>query len=66
MIRFLYDKDLRHETVKGPLLDLRQFSVNESSLKLMKSAFYFTLKVHFVLKIFKCLSLIFSHAEKTV
>ena len=35
---------------------LRQFLAPESPLKKMKNAFYFTLKVLFVLKIFKFLS----------
>ena len=35
----------------------------ESLLKLMKNAFYFTLKALFVLKTFKFLSGIFGHAE---
>ena len=37
----------------------------ESSLKMMKVAFYFILKALFVLKIFKFLSWLFGHAEKT-
>ena len=42
--------------VKGALSDVRSFLVNESPLKMMKNAFYFTLKALFVLKIFKFLS----------
>ena len=42
--------------IKGALLGLRQFSAPESPLKMMKNAFYFTLKALFVLKIFKFLS----------
>ena len=37
----------------------------EGPLKLMKNAFYFTLKALFVLKIFKFLSRLFGHLEKT-
>ena len=37
---------------KGAFSGLRQFK-NESSLKMMKNAFYFTVKALFVLKIFK-------------
>ena len=37
----------------------------ESRLKMMKNVFYFILKVLFVLKIFKFLSQIFSHVERT-
>ena len=35
------------------------------ALKIMKNAFYFTLKALFVLKIFKILSRLFVHVEKT-
>ena len=42
--------------IKGALSGLRQYLANESPLKLMKNAFYFTLKPFFVLKIFKFLS----------
>ena len=38
----------------------------ESSLKMMKNAFYFILKALFVLKIFKFLSRLFDHVEKMV
>ena len=46
--------DLRkwHSSFKGALSGQRQFK-NESSLKMMKNAFYFTVKALFVLKIFK-------------
>ena len=37
---------------------------NESSLKMMKNAFYFILKALFVIKIFKFLSWLFCHAKK--
>ena len=37
----------------------------ESPLKMLKNAFYFTLKALFVLKIFKFLSWLFGHVEKT-
>ena len=37
----------------------------ESLLKMMKNAFYFILKALFVLKIFKFLSWLFGHVEKT-
>ena len=37
----------------------------ESPLKMMKNAFYFILKAFLVLKIFKFLSRLFSHVEKT-
>ena len=38
---------------------------NDSPSKVMKYAFYFILKALFVLKIFKCLSWLFGHVEKT-
>ena len=41
---------------KGALSDLRQFLATESPLKMMKTAFYFTAKALFILKIFKFLS----------
>ena len=50
---------LLHEFVidfKGALSALRQFLVNESPLKMIKNAFYFSLKTLSVLKIFKFLS----------
>ena len=37
----------------------------ESPLNIMKNAFYFILKAFFVLKIFKFLSRLFGHVEKT-
>ena len=41
----------------SPVLDQKyQFLATENSLKVMKNAFYFTLKALFVLKIFKFLS----------
>ena len=50
--------------IKGPLSGLRKFLATESSLKITKNAFYFTLKALFVLKIFKFLSWLFGHVEK--
>ena len=40
---------------KGALSGLRQFLATEIPLKMMKSAFYLTLKALFILKIFKFL-----------
>ena len=37
---------------------------NESSLKMMKNAFYLILKALFVLKMFEFFSLLFGHVEK--
>ena len=45
----------------GVLSGRRQFLAAESPLKMMKNAFYFTLKVLFVLKVFKFLSLLLGH-----
>ena len=56
---------MKNMKIKGALLGLRQFLVTESPLKMMKNAFYFTLKPLFVLKISKFLSLLFGHVEKT-
>ena len=43
-------------TIKDAHSSLRQFLATESPLKMMKNAFYFTLKAPLVLKIFKLLS----------
>ena len=42
--------------LKGAPSSLRKFLANKSRLKMMRNAFYFTLKGLFILKIFKCLS----------
>ena len=42
--------------IKGAVSGLRQVLGTESPLKMIKNAFYFTLKALFVLKIFKFLS----------
>ena len=42
---------------------MRQFLATERPLKIMKKAFYFTLKVLFLFKIFKYLSWLFGHIE---
>ena len=42
--------------VKGALEGLRQFLITENLLKMIKTAFYFTLNALFVLKIFTFLS----------
>ena len=47
--------------VKDALSGLRQFLATESPLKMMKNAFYFTLKALFILKMFKFLSWLFGH-----
>ena len=39
--------------------------ITESPLKMMKNAFYYSLKALFVLKTFKFLSRVFGHVEKT-
>ena len=41
--------------INGALLGLRQFPIPESPLKMMTSAFYFTLKAFLVFEIFKFL-----------
>ena len=42
--------------LKGALSSLSQFLATESPLKMMKNAFYFTLKAFLVLKIIQFLS----------
>ena len=50
---------------KSALSGLRQYVLaTESSLKMMKNVFYFTLKALFVLKIFKFVFWLFGHEEK--
>ena len=49
-----------NSVLKGALSGLRQFFVTESSLKMIKNAFYFIFKALIVLKIFK----IYGHVEK--
>ena len=46
---------------KGARSGLRQFLTIESTLKMMKNAFYFTLKALFVLNKFKFLFCLFGH-----
>ena len=50
--------------IKGTLSGLRHCLTTESSLKMNKKAFYFTMKVLFVLKIFRFLSQPFGFVEK--
>ena len=47
---------LKNFYIRGALSGLRQFLATESPLKMIKNAFYLTLKALFVLKIFKFLS----------
>ena len=49
---------------EGALSGLRQFLATESLFKMMKNAFYFTLKALLVLKMFKFLYSVFGHVEK--
>ena len=49
---------------KGALSGLRQFLATESTLKMMKNAFYFTSKALSGLKIFKFLPWLFGHTAK--
>ena len=44
------------QSIKDAISVLRQFLANESPLKMMKNALYFTLEAAFFLKIFKFLS----------
>ena len=49
---------------KGALSGLVQFLPTENPLKMMKNAFYFTLKALFILEISKFLSWLFGRVEK--
>ena len=48
---------------KGAFSGLRQFLATENLLKMMRNAFYITLKALFVLKMFQCLGLLFGYVE---
>ena len=61
---FIHSNKLYFVTFKGALSGLRQFLGTKSTFKMMKKAFYFTLKALFVLKIFKFLSWHFGHIQK--
>ena len=50
--------------IKVVFSGLRYFLATESPLKIMRNAFYFTLKALFVLKIFKFLFWLFGHVGK--
>ena len=52
--------------LKGALSAQIQFLATENPLKMMKNAFYFTLKALFVLKVFKFLFRLSGHAENTL
>ena len=49
----------------SPPKQIALFVSIESPLKMRKNTFYFILKAFFVLKIFKFLSRVFDHVEKT-
>ena len=49
---------------KGALSGLRQFLATENPLKMMKNAFYFTLKALYVLKVFTFLFRPLGHVSK--
>ena len=49
---------------KDALEGLKQFLATEIRLKVMKNAFYLTVKALSVLKIFKLLPCLFGHVEK--
>ena len=56
-------KEKKLRKIRGAPPGLSQFLATESSLKMMKNAFYFTFKALFVLKVFKFLSC-FDHVGK--
>ena len=51
-------------SIEDALSGLGQLLATKSPLKMVKNAFYFTLKALFVVKIFKFLSWVFDHVEK--
>ena len=59
----MYFSYIDASVIKGPFSGLRQFLATKCPLKMMKNAFYFTLKALFVLEIFKFLSLHFSQVK---
>ena len=62
-IKKAYTQFKKHK-FRGALSGLEQSLAIEAFLKMMKNAFYFTLKTLFALKIFKFLSWLFGHIEK--
>ena len=60
LITWIFKISLFKEALSG----LKQFLATESLFRIIKNAFYFTLKTYFVLKIFKFLSWLFGHIEK--
>ena len=50
-------------SLKGALKGLKQFLTIESPLKVMKNAFYFTVKALIVVKVFKLLFWLFGHVK---
>ena len=65
-LNFKWLQEMEFHSIKGALLSLRQFLATASPLKMMKTAFYFTLKALLVLKIFKFLSWIFGHVKNSL
>ena len=61
---FKWFQEVEFHSIIGALSSLRQSSATESPLKMMKNAFYFTLKAPLVLNIFKFLSWVFCYVEK--
>ena len=57
--------DLSFKVGLSPSKKIGFICLIESPLKMIKNAFYFILKAFFVLKIFKFLSRLFGHVEKT-
>ena len=56
---------LLEKSFSDPHFPKKNICFNGSPLKIMKNAFYFTLKAIFVFKIFKFLFWDFGHVEKT-
>ena len=55
-VNFKQLKEEEFHSIKGVLSGLRKVLATESPLKMMRKAFYFTLKAFLALKIFKLLS----------
>ena len=59
-----YQSKKYYFSFKGAFSGLRQFLATENPLKVIKNAFYITLKAFFIFKIFKFLSWYFGHVSK--
>ena len=65
-VNFKRLQEVEFQSIKDALSSLIQFLETESPLKMMKNAFYVTLKAVLVLMIFNFLSWILGHVEKRI